>query len=63
MQCNMPCKATKNTAKKGCETLCRLPLANHGSQGEHSQPPWAAARPTTGHINVASISHKIFVFR
>ena len=52
MQCNMPCRATKNTAKKGCETLCRLPQANRGSRGEHptSQPPWAATRPTTGHM-------------
>ena len=31
----MPCKATKNTAKKGCETLYRLPQA---------------IRPTTGHM-------------
>ena len=53
MQCNMPCKATKNTAKKSCETLCRLPQANHGSRGEHptSHPSWAATCPTAGHMS------------
>ena len=53
MQCNMPCKATKNTAKKSCETLCRLPQANHGSRGEHptSHPSWVATCPTAGHMS------------